>query len=131
MITKVDWQGELDGEVVLTVVSDDDASESSVVIDRPGDLVSRMMTEEFATDEWLDVAAMYGYCLASRGITEPLFVDQIVRKIGPFLRSARIDSLPLYRLTERISDLVRDSGTEGVELRELLLDEAHKLRSAQ
>ncbi len=127
MITRVDWHGELDGEIVLTIDGEDGSSE--VMIDRPGDLVSRMMSEEFADDGWLDIAALYGYCLASRGIQEPIFVKQIVRKIGPFIRSARIDSLGLYQLTERIAEFIQESGTEGVELRQALLEEAHRVRA--
>lgn len=126
MITAVAWRGELDGEVVLTLDLDGEASE--VVIDRPGDLVERMMAEDFADERLLEVAAMYGYCLASRGIEEPLFVDQIVAKVGPFLRSVRMESIPLYRLTERVSALARGGKTRGIELREQLLAEAHALR---
>ena len=129
MITQVDWRGELDGEIVLTILDDGGAGER--VIDRPGDLVSTMMAEEFADDELIDIAAVYGYCLASRGISEPIFVDQIVTKIAPFIRSARIDSLPLYKLTERISEMVRESGKKGVELRQVLLEEAHRMRGAR
>ena len=45
MITEVDWRGDLDGEVVLTLLGEAGVSER--VIDRPGDLVSTMMAEEF------------------------------------------------------------------------------------
>lgn len=124
MIVAVAWQGDLDGDVVLTI--DDDGRTTDVVIDRPGDLVSRMMAEEFAEDALLERAALYGYCLASRGIVEPIFVDQIVRKIGPFLRSARVESLALYQLTERMNALAHESGLEGIELRQHLLEEAHR-----
>ena len=124
MIIGVTWRGDLDGDVVLTI--DDEGRTTEVVVDRPGDLVSRMMAEEFAEDALLEQAALYGYCLASRGIAEPIFVDQIVRKIGPFLRSARVESLALYQLTERINALANDSGLEGLELRQHLLDEAHR-----
>jgi hypothetical protein len=127
VITEVDWRGDLDGEVVLTLLGEAGASER--VIDRPGDLVSTMMAEEFVDEALIDVTAVYGYCLASRGISEPIFVDQIVKKIAPFLRSARIDSLPLYQLTERIAELIRSSGKEGVELRELLLAEGHRMKA--
>ena len=131
MITNVDWRGDLDGDVILTIAEAESGENAEVVIDRPGDLVSRMMAEEFATEELIDIAAVYGYCLASRGISEPIFIDQIVKKIGPFIRSARIDSLNLYRLTERIAALIEESGSKGVELRQLLLDEAHRLRDSQ
>ena len=131
MITNVNWRGELDGDVILTIAEENGDENAEMVIDRPGDLVSTMMAEEFATEELIDVAAVYGYCLASRGISEPIFVDQIVKKIGPFIRSARIDSLALYRLTERLATLVEDSGVKGVELRQVLLDEAHRLRDSR
>jgi hypothetical protein len=126
VITAVDWRGELDGELVLTI-DDEQGGSSEVVIDRPGDLVSRMMVEEFAEESLLDVAAMFGYCLASRGIEEPIFVDQIVAKIGLFLRSARMESMPLFRLTERVAELVRESGAKGIELRRVLFEEAQDL----
>lgn len=125
MIVAVSWRGELDGEVVLAI--DRDGEPSEVVIDRPGDLVERMMAEEFADERLLAVAAMYGYCLASRGIEEPIFVDQIVAKVGPFLRSVRMESLPLYRLTERVAALARSGDARGLELRRRLLAEAHAL----
>lgn len=125
MIVAVGWRGELDGEVILGL--DVDGEPSEVVIDRPGDLVERMMAEEFADERLLPVAAMYGYCLASRGIEEPLFVDQIIAKVGPFLRSARMESLPLYELTERVTALARGCGVRGVALRERLLAEARAL----
>ncbi len=131
MITNVNWRGELDGDVILTIAEENGDENAEMVIDRPGDLVSTMMAEEFATEELIDVAAVYGYCLASRGISEPIFVDQIVKKIGPFIRSARIDSLALYRLTERLATLIEDSGVKGVELRQVLLDEAHRLRDSR
>ena len=135
MITAVTWRGELDGEIVLTIVPEDggdseNGDPTEVVCDRPGDLVVHMMAESFADEALLTVAAMYGYCLASRGIVEPVFVAQIVRKAGAFLRSARMESLPLYQLTERVSALVRDSDQRGLELRQAILEEAHRLRSA-
>lgn len=128
MITAVDWRGELDGDVVLTLLDDEGAS-SEVVIDRPGDLVSRMMASDFAEDDLLLHAAAYGFCLASRGIEEPIFIDQIVRKSGAFLRSARMESLPLYRLVERLTVFGETTGTRGVALREAMLAEAHRLRT--
>jgi hypothetical protein len=87
-----------------------------------------MMAEEFAEEGLLAVAAMYGYCLASRGIEEPIFVDQIIAKVGPFLRSVRMESIPLYQLTERVTGIARAAGVRGVALRRRLLDEAHALR---
>ncbi len=129
MITGVSWRGELDGEVVLTI-DDDDGGASEVVCDRPGDLVVQMMAESFSDEALLTVAAMYGYCLASRGIVEPVFVAQIVQKTGAFLRSARMESLLLYQLTERVATLAKDSGRRGLELRQAILEEAHRLRNA-
>jgi len=130
VIVGVAWRGPLDGEVVLTLDEEDaEGRTTEVVVDRPGDLVARMMAEEFAEESLLERAAMYGYCLASRGIAEPIFVDQIIRKVGPFLRSARIDSMALYRLTERVPEIARRSGREGRELREFLLEEAHRTGS--
>ena len=81
-----------------------------------------------ADESLVEVAAMYGYCLASRGIAEPVFVAQIVAKVGPFLRSARMESMSLYRLTERVASIARDEGMHGIDLRRRLLDEAHRLR---
>ncbi len=48
MITEVDWRGDLDGEVVLTLLDEAGASERE--IDRPGDLVSTRIAEELVDD---------------------------------------------------------------------------------
>jgi hypothetical protein len=125
VITGVAWRGALDGEVVLTIAEADGPTECA--IDRPGDLVARMMAEEFSDDGLLLLAAMYGYCLASRGIEEPVLVDMVIAKVGPFLRSARMESLTLYRLTERVAAVARAGAGSGVELRRQLLAGAHRL----
>ncbi|HIA27238.1 MAG TPA: hypothetical protein EYN79_03830 [Planctomycetes bacterium] len=121
MITAIRWQGDLDGDLVLTV----DGGEK--VVDRPGDLIETMMAEEFASEDLLVSAATYGFCLVSKKIEEPLFVRQILRKVVPFLRSPAMESLPLYQALERFTSFVENSGEEGLALREAVLEEAHRL----
>ena len=121
MITEIHWQGEIDGDLVLS------GDGEKLVIDRPGDLVATMMSNSFASEALLTAAATYGFCLASRKVEEPLFVRQILRKMGPFLRSPAMESLPLYRSMENLWAFVEASDQEGLDLRRAVLDEVRRL----
>lgn len=121
MITAIRWQGEIDGDLVLSGDGED------TVVDRPGDLVETMMNNSFASEELLAAAATYGFCLASKSIEEPLFVRQVLRKMGPFLRSPAMESMPLYKTLENIGAFVEASDQEGLELRRAVLEEVRRL----
>lgn len=129
MILSVEWRGDVDGDVVLVErVGDDESKEWT--FDRPGDLVAALMRNEAPEDSLLASAGAYGICLASRGITEPLFIRQIVDKSASFVSSAHPSSLVLFRTVTRFRELVRDSSNEGVDLRREILEEAHRISDA-
>ncbi|MEE2856337.1 MAG: hypothetical protein VX949_02985 [Planctomycetota bacterium] len=119
MIVAARWQGDADGVLCI------DCGDGVVEIDRPGDLVSRMMEEE--CDPTLQAAILvHGYCLATQGVRLPHLVRQVLGKIGNFIRSVSMDSMPLYQAVEHFNLFVRDCPVEGAELREAVLAEAKR-----
>ena len=119
MIVAARWQGDADGILCI------DCEEEVVEIDRPGDLVSRMMQEE--CDPRLQAAILvHGYCLATRGVRLPHLVRQVMRKTGGFIRSVSMDSMPLYQAVEHFNLFVTDCPLEGAELCEAVLTEAKR-----
>ncbi|MEC9476785.1 MAG: hypothetical protein VX764_07085 [Planctomycetota bacterium] len=117
MITSVQWEGGIDGELTLGL------DQEIVKIDRPGDLVATMMEQSCEPD--LQASALiYGYCLATQGVQLPHLVRQVLKKTGPFLRSVSMESMALYRAIEHFGQFVQDHPGEGDELREAVLAES-------
>lgn len=117
MITKVQWEGGIEGKLTLEL------DQKPLQIDRPGDLVAILMEKPCEPD--LQASALiYGYCLATQGVQLPHLVRQVLRKTGPFLRSVSMDSMPLYRAIEHFGQFVQDHPGEGDELREAVLAES-------
>lgn len=129
MIVSVKWEGDLDGE--LRVVEKIDGSDKEWMFDRPGDLVAALMRNTFPDESLLSVAGGYGICLASRGITEPLFIRQIVEKTVKFVSSAQPSSLPLMKTLHRFTTIAAESSQQGVDLRRELLEEARRVEREQ
>ncbi|MGE4601566.1 MAG: hypothetical protein AAEJ65_01520 [Planctomycetota bacterium] len=117
MIEDIHWSGGIDGVLVLQ------CQPESLQIDRPGDLVSRLMEQE--CEPRLQTAALiYGYSLATQGVLLPHLIRQVLQKTGAFLRSVSMDSMPLYRAIEHFDLFFKESALEGEELREAVLAEA-------
>ena len=117
MIEDIHWSGGIDGVLVLQ------CQPESLQIDRPGDLVSRLMEQE--CEPRLQTAALiYGYSLATQGVLLPHLIRQVLQKTGACLRSVSMDSMPLYRAIEHFDLFFKESALEGEELREAVLAEA-------
>lgn len=130
MIETIRWQGTHDGHVVLTDRSETDG-ERQIVIDRPGDMVTTIQAHGFASEERMCAAAVYGVCLALRGLHRPLYVEQVLSKTITFMSGAGPQSLILYRMLERLRAFVAErSQLDGYELRDAFLCEAHRIEKA-
>ena len=87
MITSVQWEGGIDGELTLGL------DQEIVKIDRPGDLVATMMEQSCEPD--LQASALiYGYCLATQGVQLPHLVRQVLKKTGPSSEVCRWNRWP-------------------------------------
>ncbi|MGE4618916.1 MAG: hypothetical protein AAEJ04_03815 [Planctomycetota bacterium] len=117
MITNAQWEGGIDGILIL------EKENEEIRIDRPGDLVSRMMQEE-CHPELQAAALIYGYSLATQGVLLPHLVRQVLRKTSPFLRSVSMDSMSLYRAIEHFDRFYAECSEEGDELRKAILAES-------
>jgi hypothetical protein len=119
MIIGGKWSGGPDGLLLLEL-------EAGILeVDRPGDLVSRMMQEE-CEDPLQASLLMYGYCLATQGMKLPHLVRSVLRKTGPFVRSVSMDSMPLYRAVDHFDRFIGDCLEEGDDLCGLILEEVNR-----
>jgi hypothetical protein len=119
MIQAARWNGDPNGLLILEL------EDESIEIDRPGDLVSRLMNEE--CESQLQAAVlMYGYCLATQGMQLPHLVRSVLQKTSPFIRSVSMDSMPLYRAVDHFDKFIGDCPEEGDDLRGLILEEANR-----
>ena len=113
--------GDNDGHVVLQIGTEEQE------IDRLGDAVvalGRLLEERLPG---VGAMAAYAVCLSTRGVSEPIFVRQVLARAFPFVSGADPASRTIYDVVTRLEALVADSFVEGNELRERLLDEANRI----
>ena len=87
MIVSLRWEGDHEGHVVLVHQGDDAADPVGLPIDRPGDMVTAILDHEFREERQMCAAAVYGVCLAMRGVNHGGFIPQVLEKAIPFLSS--------------------------------------------
>ncbi len=118
-VESVSWEGDIDGELAVTLLRA--GGRETRRLDRPGDLAVLLTELRCVSDEVLVTAASYGLCLASRGVTLPNFIPQIVNKTAQLMASVEPSSLVLYRRLEELKAFVANSASKGVELRREIL----------
>ena len=100
------------------------------VIDRPGDVVTAIMENSFQDEKQMCVAAVYGVCLAMRGIKQPSYMVAVLSKAIQFLGSARPESLHLYRTMSSLKSFVEaHHDLDGYDLRDQVHKEARRIHS--
>ena len=127
MVESLCWQGDHEGHLVLNHRASSGELKAQV-IDRPGDIVATILSGVFEGEGHLTVAAVYGVCLAMRGVHRPEYINQVLEKAIRFVHSANPESMQLFRTLRDLRSFVETQGElDGYELRERVHGEARRL----
>ncbi len=128
MFTAIRWRGDHDGHLILEHATDGECGSTERVLDRPGDVAAAILVRAFRSDDELCVAAVYGVCLALRGVENPAFVRDILAQAIRFLGGANPESLALYRTLEELRAFIAARPLlDGLQLRDAVREEAHRI----
>ena len=124
VMVSIRWVGEVEGSIWV-----EDPGADAREIDRPGDAF--VLLQEFIRNRHPEIAglAAYAVCLSTRGVSESHFMRQIYRRSFDFVRGADLASKTLYDVITRLQELLASCESEGVELRERFLAEAHQIQA--
>ncbi len=129
MIEALRWVGDRDGHVSMI----DQTRLPDVLIDleitNPDDMIAAIRRLSVRGAPAIGVAAAYGACLATRGLTDAVEVRAALDRELPKIRDSRPTAVNLHHMVDRMRRLIDASDLTGCELRDRLLQEACSIQA--
>ena len=126
----VRWDGDVDGHAILIDQTRLPDTFEEMAIRTPDDMIAAIQRLSVRGAPAIGVAAAYGVCLSTRGLTTPNDIDAALAKEMPRIRESRPTAVNLHHMVDRMSACAEQARAEdvtGVALRERLLSEAKRI----
>ncbi|MEE8142624.1 MAG: S-methyl-5-thioribose-1-phosphate isomerase, partial [Planctomycetota bacterium] len=122
------WVGDRDGRIILIDQTKLPDRLVELSIEQLDELVAAIQRLSVRGAPAIGVAAAYGVCLATRGLSDAAEIQARLEVVFPFLDGARPTAVNLHHMVARMKQVASNhSELPGLALRDRLLDEARRI----
>ncbi|MCA8962217.1 MAG: S-methyl-5-thioribose-1-phosphate isomerase [Planctomycetes bacterium] len=129
MLDVIHWEGDRDGFVSMIDQTQLPDECEQLEITTPSAMIAAIRRLSIRGAPAIGVAAAYGVCLATRGLTDGSAIDRALDDWLPRIREARPTAVNLHHMVDRMDRTRRTCELRGLVLRDRLLEEARSIQA--